>query len=396
MISSETEQKLWQGVEVFLKSPSHNKEHTEWVIAYSLALQKIHGGDPELIKAAAILHDLGRADPKLRGRESALESARLAKPILEKAGFPEDKIDLVCQVIAEHDQPEIKPSTIEAKILREADFLDGFGARGIWRSLLWAGERSEPFEEVIRRFKEKMPARIASLEFAESRETARKQYQFVELFLSLLEQPASLETEQLTGKYIVFEGTSGAGKETQARMLVERLQKQGINAQLVFEPTPDTKPILAAWRQEVDDHLMELFFYTADRKRTMEKEVLPALRAGETVVSVRSYVSTLVYETETKQEEALVSFLHTFVPEPDLVVWLDVSPEEAIARIKRRHEETGELFSKFEKMDKLTKARQKYERVLSRFENTVRVDGSLTISEVHQVVTKTLEKQELI
>jgi len=394
--SSETEQKLWQGAEVFLKSPSHNKEHIERVIAYSLALQKIHGGDPEVIKAAAILHDLARTDPRFIGRDSALESARLARPILEKAGFLEDKIDFVCQVIAEHDQPEIEPSTIEARILREGDFLDGFGPRGILRSLLWAGERGEPMSEILRRLKEKMPARIASLEFPESKKTARKQFRFVELFLSLLEQPVSLETEQLTGKYIVFEGTSGTGKETQTRMLVERLQKQEIKARLVFEPTPDTKPVLAAWRQEVDDHLMELFFYTTDRKRIMEREVLPALRAGEVVVSVRSYVSTLVYETETKQEEALVSFLHTFVPEPDLILWLDVPPEEAAERIKRRHEETGEPFSKFEKLGKLTNDRQKYERVLSRFENAVRLDGSPMIPEVHQAVMEVVEKQKLI
>lgn len=396
MRTLETEWILWQKVETLPKGPSHDKEHLERVISYGLALQKIHGGDPEIIKAAAIFHDLGRVDTKLRGKESALESAHLARPILEQAGFPEGKIDHVCQVIAEHDQPEVRPTTSEGRILKDADFLDGFGARGILRSLLWTGERGKPLEEALERLRVKMPARIAGLEFPESKKIARKQYRFVELFLSLLEQPVSLETEQLTGKYIVFEGTSGTGKETQARKLVEELEAKGVKVRLVFEPTPDTKPVLAKWREEVDDHLMELFFYIADRRRIMEKEVLPALRSGEIVVSVRSWISTLVYQTETKQEETLTSFLHTFVLDPDLILWVDVAPEEALNRIGKRHRKTGEPFSKFEELEKLKLNRDKYRRALERFENVVRIDGAPSPEAVHQKVMRVLEQFQVV
>lgn len=392
MTTCEFEQRLWREIKSLPKGPSHDREHLKRVISYGSILQMVYGGDLAVIKAAARLHDLARADTQLRGRESALESARQARMILEQASFPQEKIHLTCQIIAEHDQPEIRPTTIEGRILKDADFLDGFGARGILRSLLWAGERGESLEEAIRRLKEKMPARVASLEFPESKKVAKREYRFVELFLSLLEQPISLETEELAGKYIIFEGISGSGKETQARMLVDQLRAQGAKARLVFEPTPDTKSVLAKWRGEVDDHVMELFFYTADRRRVMEKEVLPALRSGETVVSVRSWISTLVYEAESEQEKALVAFLHTFVPDPDLIIWFDIKPEDAIERLRSRHEETGEPFSKFEKLAKLSTHRDKYRGVLESFENVVRIDGTPSPESVHQEITKISER----
>jgi len=187
------EQKLWREAEALLTSPSHDKDHSRRVISYGLALQKIYGGDPEIITAAGILHDLGRADPKYKGEESAVESVRRARPILEQVGLPRERIDIVCQVIVEHDQPGLSPSTVEGQILKEADFLDGFGARGILRSLVWSGERGESTDEALERLRVKMPARIASLQFPESKREAQRQYRFVEEFLSLLEEPAFLE-----------------------------------------------------------------------------------------------------------------------------------------------------------------------------------------------------------
>jgi len=213
-----------------------------------------------------------------------------------------------------------------------------------------------------------------------------------------LEQPVSFKEEPLPGKYIVFEGTSGTGKETQARLLVEELKKRGKNAVLVFEPTQDSKPVLAKWRQEIDSHLFELFFHTTDRVRIMENETLPALKRGDMVVNVRSGISTLVYQTTDEQDKALVHFLHSLigVPEPSAVIHLEVSEDKAFKRIQKRHEEKGEPLGKFEKRDKLRRDRDKYEEVLSDFENVIVIDGSPPISEVHQAVIKMLEAQQLI
>lgn len=380
-------ERLFEETERKLSSPSHDRGHSERVIAYGLELQKIYGGDPEIILAAAILHDLGRADVNLKAKDSALEAGRLAGDILRNVGFPEEKINDVCIAISEHDQPDLIPSTIEGKILKDSDFLDGFGARGIFRSLLWSGERGESPEEVLKRLKEKMPTRTASLNFLESKKLAKKQYRFVELFLSLLEDRVPLETEPLTGKYIIFEGISAAGKETQARKLMEELLKGGIKVEIVFEPTPDLKPILFSWREGVDDTMMDFFLFIADRRRIMMKEVLPALRSGKTVISDRSIISNLVYQGETQYQLALALFLQLFVPEADIIFWMDVSEQESMRRIAKRK---GEPIGKFENIERLTRDRNKYGEVLKRFENVVKINGEQTIDEVHQEIMKNL------
>lgn len=386
MASIEIREKLFQETEKRLFSPSHDRGHSERIIQYGLELQKIHGGDPEIIAAAAILHDLGRADFNLKAKESAILAGVQARNILQESGFPEEKIDAVCTAISEHDQADFTPSTIEGRILKDGDFLDGFGARGIFRSLLWSGERGESQEEILKRLKEKMPARIEGLSFPESKDLAKKQHRFVGLFLSLLEERVPIETEPLTGKYIVFEGISGTGKETQGRKLYEELTKKGIKCCLVFEPTPDLKPILRSWRSEVDDKMMELFTFIADRRRIMKRTVLPALRRGETVISIRNMVSNLVYQTESGFELALALYLQTFVPEADRIFWIDLAEEEALKRIGERKEERG----KFEEIEKLRRHRKKYGEVLEKFENVVKINGEETIEEIHNKILENL------
>jgi uncharacterized protein len=396
MIRTETKGRLFQQIEEFLVSPSHDLGHLKRVASIGLTLQETHGGDPEVIMAASILHDLGRSEVKLIGKDSALESVRLARPILKEIGFSEEKIELVCQAIAEHDQADVRPTTIEGRILKEADFLDGFGARGILRSLLWSGERGENMEDIFHRFRVKMPKRIESLEFSESKSIARKQYYFVELFLSLLDQDPSLEREFLKGKYIIFEGISGSGKETQARKLLEELESRSIKARIVFEPTPDIKPVLIEWRKGVDDSLMELFLFVADRKRIMEGEILPALRAGEVVLGVRSKISTEVYQTETEYDLVFASFLQTFVPDPDLILWFDLSAEESVERILARSRKTGEARGKHEKMAKLKRHRSKYKMVLGRYENVVKIDAAPSIESIHKEIVRSMEEFDLV
>ena len=46
------------------------------------------------------------------------------------------------------------------------------------------------------------------------------------------------------GKLIVFEGVSGTGKETQAKLLQKYLAAKKIISHIVFHPTPELKPKL--------------------------------------------------------------------------------------------------------------------------------------------------------
>ena len=59
-------------------------------------------------------------------------NARERQAILERLGFPPEKIPLVVEIIRTH-QPAQEPESLEGKILRDADILEQLGAIGILR-----------------------------------------------------------------------------------------------------------------------------------------------------------------------------------------------------------------------------------------------------------------------
>src|SRR5438445_3561345 len=132
--------RLWDAIKTQYQSPSHDRWHLVRVLHFARELASGHGGDDEILTAAVMLHDLGRSNPELHGRASAEESAHLAPTFLREIRFPEDKVDAVIVAIAEHDQPEISPTNLEGRILKEADFLAGLGSWGILRIAMWAAE----------------------------------------------------------------------------------------------------------------------------------------------------------------------------------------------------------------------------------------------------------------
>jgi uncharacterized protein len=122
---------------------SHDWEHTERVYNLCLKLGKKSRVDLEVLKLAAILHDIGREDQdKSKGKICHAErGAFLARPILEKYDLAEDKINKIVHCIETHRFRNNKiPQTKEAKILFDADKLDSIGATGIGRAFLFAGE----------------------------------------------------------------------------------------------------------------------------------------------------------------------------------------------------------------------------------------------------------------
>ncbi len=103
------------------------------------------------------------------------------------------------------------------------------------------------------------------------------------------------------GVLIVFEGIDGCGKSTQAKLFTDRLTREGLEHRFVREP--GTTPIAESVR-EILLHATttalspetELFLYLAARADLYRQEVLPALAAGQIVVSDRCFWSTVAYQ----------------------------------------------------------------------------------------------------
>ncbi len=320
-------------------SASHSLEHLQTVLAYAKDLQSIHGGSADCIVAAVLLHDLGRNDVALHGAASAAASSQMAVEILQRINFPSDQVNIVLQAIQEHDQPSLRPSTIEGRILKDADFLAGFGATGIIRSALWTGESGGNSDDLLIRLETKMAARIASLEFAESRYTAQQEYLYVRSFLDELRKPHRLRPMP-TVPYVVIEGISGSGKSTQAQQLAELFRQNGHPAMLLHEPTDWFTSQKKSLPPEQADPISLLHLLLTDRMLNVHHTITSSLAKNIAVISSRSYLSTIVYQQNANYSSATIAILHRILPQPTHIILLDLPAEEALRRIERREHST--------------------------------------------------------
>ncbi len=124
--------------------PAHDFDHVKRVLRLVERVGRAEKGDIEVLRAAALLHDIGRADENRTGKCHAENGALMARQILHDCGFPESKIEAVLHCIGSHRfRGNLKPRSLEAKILFDADKLDAIGATGIARAYSFGGERGQ-------------------------------------------------------------------------------------------------------------------------------------------------------------------------------------------------------------------------------------------------------------
>lgn len=133
MITVERARQYYQANDV-----AHDFDHVLRVVALAERIASAEGAHAEVVRAAALLHDVARAEEALTGRSHAELGAERAGHIL--AGHPPEKVEAVCQAIATHRfRGDVAPQTLEAKVLYDADKLDSIGAVGIARAYLYGG-----------------------------------------------------------------------------------------------------------------------------------------------------------------------------------------------------------------------------------------------------------------
>ncbi len=124
-----------------IPNAGHDITHTLRVRDLCLHISSIEGGDIEILEASALLHDIGRpAELKNPATDHAALSAQLSPGILDRAGFPAQKIPDVVYAIANHRyRSGITPESLEARILQDADRLDISGAVGAAMTFAYSG-----------------------------------------------------------------------------------------------------------------------------------------------------------------------------------------------------------------------------------------------------------------
>ncbi|MCL4137890.1 UNVERIFIED_CONTAM: hypothetical protein GTU68_039500, partial [Idotea baltica] len=163
--------------------PAHDLAHIKRVVASSLKLGAIEGANMEVLLPAAWLHDCVHVAKDSDERSQAsLYSADRASELLAEAGYPREYIASIHHVIHAHSfSANIKPTTIEAKVLQDADRLDALGAIGLSRCLMLGGHMNKP---------------LTSLDdpFCKQREANDGEYVLDHLFVKLLSLGASMKT----------------------------------------------------------------------------------------------------------------------------------------------------------------------------------------------------------
>jgi dTMP kinase len=149
------------------------------------------------------------------------------------------------------------------------------------------------------------------------------------------EPPPGIDDEPLPGRLIVIEGTDGVGRSTHVSLLKEWLEARGyavINTGLRRSELAG-RGIERAKRGNTLDPLTLNLLYATDFWDRLERQILPALRAGM-VALVDRYIFSLMARARVRGLEAeWVENLFGFALVPDLVVYLDIDLEHLVPRV---------------------------------------------------------------
>lgn len=163
------------------QSVSHRWDHIYRVYRRAIKIANEIKGENvnmEILKISALLHDIDQ--PYNEKQNHVKRSLSKAEQILKEIGYPEEKIKKVLNVISEHSSEDDKePTTIEAKILFDADKLDGIGAIGIARVFAFCGQNGLTPKEAIEWYKRKIEKALPKMQTKVGKEIVKRELKYV-------------------------------------------------------------------------------------------------------------------------------------------------------------------------------------------------------------------------
>jgi dTMP kinase len=205
------------------------------------------------------------------------------------------------------------------------------------------------------------------------------------------------------GRFITFEGGEGAGKSTQVRRLVARLQGMGLEVVATREPggSPGAEAIRNLVLTGSADRwspLTETLLMYGARRDHIERTIAPALARGAWVVCDRFADSTRAYQGGAGGvDPALIAALETHILEganPDLTLVFDLPVDVGLARAEAHATASGHAETRFE-----SKGMAFHERLRAAFrqiataepERCALIDAAQPIDEVEAEIWSSIE-----
>ena len=162
----------------------------------------------------------------------------------------------------------------------------------------------------------------------------------------------------MRGKLIVFEGTDGAGKTTQISLMARRLEEEGVSFRRVKFPrygSPFAVPVERYLQGQLGKRPGDVSAYAAsilyavDRYASYKEDWSGFYQSGGVILTDRYTTSNAVHQAaklpEDEREEYLrwlfdLEYRRLELPEPDLVVYLDLPAELSLRLLRQRQEAT--------------------------------------------------------
>jgi dTMP kinase len=161
------------------------------------------------------------------------------------------------------------------------------------------------------------------------------------------------------GKLIVFEGTDGSGKSTQFKTLCQRLEQEGIPFQRLVFPQyaePSSALIRMYLGGEFGSHPGDVnayaasTFYAVDRYASWKKVWGEYYTNGGLILADRYTTSNAVHQASklpAEEREEFFGWLSDLeygklgLPQPDLVLYMDMPTEKAVEMLRSRESQTN-------------------------------------------------------
>ena len=147
-----------------------------------------------------------------------------------------------------------------------------------------------------------------------------------------------LSIDNYPGKLIAIEGTDGVGRSTQIRLLREWLEVQGYGVvETGWTRSPLMQPTIdMAKSSNTLNKLTFVLLYACDFADRLEKEVIPALKAGFIVLADRYIYTALARAGVRGVDRHWIRNLYGFAIAPHLVFYLKIDVDMLARRVLER------------------------------------------------------------
>ncbi len=200
--------------------------------------------------------------------------------------------------------------------------------------------------------------------------------------------------------FITFEGLDFCGKSTQVKLLEKYFTAKNKKVKIIREPggtkiSEKVRGILLDRNNLEMSPETELLLFTASRIQLVKEVIVPSIEKGDVVISDRFHHSSIAYQGFGRGIDLeFVETLQAFAikgAQPDITFFLDVPVETVVERkAKKEHAELDRI--EISKNNFYEKVREGYFYLMKKDKYIVKLDGTLSIEEIHKKIVSEIEK----